>query len=123
MNTVASAHKWEHGWELHLDGIPVTQVVTLDKAEQQVRDYLDTVEPEVDHGAWDITIVPNIGILYDEVVAARAATEQASAATIEAAARASAAAKHLREAGFSVADSAAILRVSRGRVSQLVARA
>lgn len=38
----ATARKWDHGWELWLDGEAATQVATLDKAEQQVRDYLDT---------------------------------------------------------------------------------
>ncbi|MBD8518643.1 MULTISPECIES: antitoxin HicB [unclassified Plantibacter] len=122
MNITAMAHKWEHGWELHLDGEPVSQVATLDKAEQQIRDYLDTDDPGVDHSGWVVTVIPEIGALYDEVVAARSATEEATAASAAAAARARAAARHLREAGFSVTDSAAILGVSRGRVSQLVAR-
>jgi len=122
MNVTATAQKWAHGWELHLDGEPVSQVATLDKAEQQIRDYLDTDDPDVDHSGWLVTVIPEIGALYDEVVAARSATEEATAASAAAAARARAAARHLREAGFSVTDSAAILGVSRGRVSQLVAR-
>lgn len=121
MNVTATAHKWEHGWELHLDGEPVTQVTTLAKAEQQIRDYLDTDVPSIDHSDWTVTVIPEIGALYDEVTAARSATEEATAAQAAAAARARAAARHLREAGFSVTDSAAILGVSRGRVSQLVA--
>ncbi len=121
MNITATAHKWERGWELHIDGSAATQVATLDKAEQQVRDYLDSIDPRIDHSDWTITVVPDIGALYDEVSAARQATEEATAASVQAAAQARAAARHLREAGFSVTDSAAILRVSRGRVSQLIA--
>lgn len=121
MNITATAHKWERGWELHIDGNAATQVATLDKAEQQVRDYLDSIDPRIDHSDWTITVVPDIGALYDEVSAARQATEEATAANVQAAAQARAAARHLREAGFSVTDSAAILRVSRGRVSQLIA--
>lgn len=120
MNITATAHKWEHGWELHLDGEPATQVTTLDKAEQQICDYLDTIDPDTNHSDWHVTIVPEIGDLYAEVTAARTATEQASTAAITAAAQARTVARHLREAGFSVTDSAAILGVSRGRVSQLV---
>ncbi len=120
MNITATAHKWVQGWELYLDGEPATQVATLDKAEQQIRDYLDTVDPGTDHSDWNVTIVPEIGALYEEVTAARQATEEATTASVRAAAQARAAARHLREAGFSVTDSAAILRVSRGRVSQLV---
>lgn len=120
MDITATARKWEHGWELWLDGEAATQIATLDKAEQQVRDYLDTEEPDVDHSAWNITVVPDIGPLGDEVAAARMATENAVAASAAAASESRRVVRHLREAGFSVTDSAAILGVSRGRVSQLV---
>ena len=120
MNITATAHKWEHGWELWIDDEAATQVATLDKAAQQVRDYLDTEDPDTDHSDWTITIVPDIGDIGDEVTDARAAIEAATRATVAAAAKARAAARHLREAGYSVTDSAAILGVSRGRVSQLV---
>ncbi|OOB92193.1 antitoxin HicB [Rathayibacter sp. VKM Ac-2630] len=120
MTITATAHRWEHGWELWIDGEPATQVASLDRAAQQVRDYLDTVEPATDHSRWEVAIVPEIGDLGAEVVEARSATDQAARAAVTAAARSRAAARHLREAGFSVADSAAILGVSRGRVSQLV---
>ncbi|MFE7196817.1 antitoxin HicB [Microbacterium oxydans] len=120
MDITATARKWEHGWELWLDGEAATQTTTLDKAEQQIRDYLDTEEPDVDHSAWSITVVPDIGPLGDEVAAARLATENAIAASAAAASESRRVVRHLREAGFSVTDSAAILGVSRGRVSQLV---
>lgn len=120
MNITTTAHKWDHGWELWIDGEAATQVSTLDKAEQQVRDYLDTEDPDTDHSDWTVTVVPEIGAIGTEVAAAKEATEAAAAATRAAAAQARAAARHLREAGFSVTDSAAILGVSRGRVSQLV---
>ncbi|MGO4490290.1 antitoxin HicB [Microbacterium sp. 2RAF4] len=120
MDITATARKWEHGWELWLDGEAATQTSTLDKAEQQIRDYLDTEEPGVDHSAWNITVVPDIGPLGDEVAAARLATENAIAASAAAASESRRVVRHLREAGFSVTDSAAILGVSRGRVSQLV---
>ena len=114
MDITVTAHRWEHGWELWVDGAPATQVTTLDKAEQQVRDYLHTIDPDVDHGAWTISVIPDIGDLGQEVTAAREATAKAAVASRDAAAR------HLREAGISVTDAAAILGVSRGRVSQLV---
>ncbi|PVE93949.1 antitoxin HicB [Microbacterium sp. TPD7012] len=116
----ATARKWEHGWELWLDGEAATQVATLDKAEQQVRDYLDTEDPDLDHSAWNVTVVPDIGILGEEVAAARIAKNEAIAASAAAASQARQVVRHLREAGFSVTDSAAILGVSRGRISQLV---
>lgn len=120
MNITVTAHKWEGGWELHLDGEPITQVTTLDKAAGQVRDYLDTVSPEIDHSDWKVLVQAEIGELGDEVTAARVATEKAAAASIAAAKKSREAARRLRKAGMSVTDSAVILGVSRGRVSQLV---
>jgi predicted RNase H-like HicB family nuclease len=39
----AKAVRREGGWALHVDGVGVTQVATLDDAEQQVRDLIETV--------------------------------------------------------------------------------
>ena len=36
------AIRWEHGWELHVDDVGVTQCATLDQADRQVRDYICT---------------------------------------------------------------------------------
>ncbi|MFT3877351.1 MAG: AbrB/MazE/SpoVT family DNA-binding domain-containing protein [Propioniciclava sp.] len=115
-----TARRWERGWELWLDDDHVTQFSTLADAEQQVRDYLDTEVPDVDHSEWVITVVPELGALGREVVAARKATEEAAAASLDAARRSREVARQLREAGYSVTDAAAIMGVSRGRVSQLV---
>ena len=38
-----TARRWKHGWELHIDGVGVTQSRTLDTAEQMVRDYIETL--------------------------------------------------------------------------------
>lgn len=121
MTTITiTAKRWSGGWELwHGDDV-WTQVATLDRAEQQVRDYLDTVDGGTDHDGWTIDVVPEIGHLGDEVAVARQATADAAAATEAAARQARRVARHLREAGYSVTDSAAILGISRGRVSQLV---
>lgn len=121
MNITTTAHRWEHGWELWLDGEPATQVTTLDQAAQQVRDYLDTVDPDTDHSDWAVTIEPALGTLWEHVRAAREATAAAAQAQEDAARQAREVARELRAAGLSVTDSAAILGVSRGRVSQLVA--
>lgn len=49
MNTVTATVAvvpWEHGWELHITsniGDGVTQVETLDEADAQIRDYLETI--------------------------------------------------------------------------------
>lgn len=34
------AKRWERGWELHIDGMGVTQSRTVKDAEDMVRDYL-----------------------------------------------------------------------------------
>lgn len=76
------------GWEPRHGDERWTQVATLDRAGQQVRDDLDTVEPDVDHDTWVIDIVPEIGPLGAEVAGARRATAEAAAATRVAARRA-----------------------------------
>lgn len=114
-----TARRWEHGWELELDADHHTQVVTLDKATGQVRDYLDTVNPSVDHSDWEVVVNPEIGPLATEVTAARQATIEAAKAAAAAAARSRSVVRRLRQAGYSVTDTAAILGVSRGRISQL----
>jgi hypothetical protein len=37
------AKRWKHGWELHIDGIGVTQSRNLNGAEQMVRAYLESL--------------------------------------------------------------------------------
>lgn len=113
------AHRWSGGWELQINGDPVTQVSTLDQAQQQVKDYLDTLDPTIDHGAWEVRVIPALGGLEDQVQQARKATAEATAATVAAAAKTREVVRQLRAQNVSVTDTAAILGVSRGRVSQL----
>lgn len=47
---------WEHGWDLYLDEDNVTSVEDLNDATQQVRDYLDTIEPERDHSRVGVSV-------------------------------------------------------------------
>ena len=35
-----TAKRWEHGWELHIHGVGVTQSRTVAGAEDMIRDYL-----------------------------------------------------------------------------------
>lgn len=57
MTTIdVTATRWDGGWELAIDGEPVTQVRAFEHAEQQVRDYLDTVEPDVDHSGVSVRL-------------------------------------------------------------------
>jgi hypothetical protein len=53
------AKRWSGGWELHIDQIGVTQVRTLDKAEQQVRDYVETLL-DIDTSGAEIVVHPDL---------------------------------------------------------------
>lgn len=118
------AVRWVHGWELHVDGIGVTQVRTLDHAEQQVRDLIAT-ELDLDDSAVvtaHIEIRPDLGELNQRIDRARHDTEDAAVAQVQAAQQARDLVADLRSLGLSVSDTATILGISRGRVSQLTTR-
>jgi hypothetical protein len=113
-----TAKRWKHGWELHIDGVGVTQSRTLDTAEQMVRDYIETLTDK-DTSGDTVTIVPELGALDYEVRTVREQLAAADQQQQEARNSYRALAADLRAAGLSVSDTAAILGVSRGRVSQL----
>jgi DNA-directed RNA polymerase specialized sigma subunit len=114
------AKRWKHGWELHIDGIGVTQSRNLDGAEQMARDYIETL---TDHDTAGDTVVvhPEVGGGLDEAAdAAREAIVKAEQALRAAAARSRQVARQLKQEGLSGRDIAAILHVSAQRVSQLL---
>jgi predicted transcriptional regulator len=113
-----TAKRWKHGWELHIAGVGVTQSRTLDTAEQMVRDYIETLT-DTDVSADSVVIVPELGELDSKVRTVRAQLAAADRQQQEARRSYRALAADLRAAGLSVSDTAAILGVSRGRVSQL----
>jgi hypothetical protein len=114
------AKRWTHGWELHIDGVGVTQSRNLDGAEQMVRDYIESLTDR-DTSGDEVTIKPEVGGGLDEATqAARDAVIAADRAVRDAAARSRKAARDLKEAGLSGRDIASILRVSAQRVSQLL---
>lgn len=114
------ATRWEGGWELHISDNDVTQVRTLDKAVQQVRDYLDTMY-DGSHDNDAINIIPDLGGDEIEIKQAKDQMDTGVRLQNEAAARIRVITKRLRESGMSVTDTAAVLGVSRGRVTQLSA--
>jgi DNA-directed RNA polymerase specialized sigma24 family protein len=118
------AHRWEHGWELHVTDdrgpVAVLPVRRLSGAERTVRDYL-ACAGGVDPAAMRVRISVRFGNgLDDEIAAVRADLEQVVRAQREAAVRSRRLALLLREEGLSGADIAVVLRVSPQRVSQLV---
>lgn len=120
MNTYSViARRWEHGWELHIDGVGVTQSTTLADAERMARDYIATVY-DLSECTGEVVIHVDLGGLEDEAHRAAERTAQAAQAQREAAVEAREVARKLRESGLSVTDTAVIMGVSRGRISQLM---
>jgi hypothetical protein len=60
--------RWDHGWELHIEGLGVTQSRTLDSAPGMVRDYIESL---TGHNASDdgVSIRPDLGGLEDKAEA------------------------------------------------------
>lgn len=120
MSTItATVTRWERGWELAIDGEVVTQVGTLTRARQQLRDYLDTIEPEIDHSTWEIVLAPAQDSLAQRTLRAQEATRAAMDAQQRAARESRQVVQDLLAAGYRAADVAAFLDVSRGRIHQL----
>jgi len=115
-----AAKRWGAYWELHIDGVGVTQSRTLLTAERTVRDYL-ALDDHADAATAGIDIRPELdGNLAAEAEAARQAVRDVEAARKASAARSRDVARRLRSSGLSGADIAAVLGVSTQRVSQLV---
>jgi predicted transcriptional regulator len=118
--TVA-ARRWRHGWELHIDGVGVTQSHGLGDAEAMVRDYI-ALEFDVPEDSFAVTITPEIGEGLDEDVReTRAEVQRAAEIQKAAAERARSVARRLKAKGLTGQDVARILGVSPQRVSQLLA--
>lgn len=116
----ARAKRWKHGWELHIDGVGVTQSHGLRDAEMMVRDYIE-LSLDIPAGSFAVEITPEIGGGLDEAArAAREAVSEADRAQRRAAAQSRETARRLRRAGLSGRDIASVLGVSPQRVSQLL---
>jgi hypothetical protein len=114
------AKRWARGWELHIDGLGVTQSHTLRDAETMVRDYIE-LDTGAEPGSFDVVITPEIGNGLDGLAReAREAVTAADRAQREAAAQSREVARRLRDAGLNGRDIARVLDVSPQRVSQLL---
>ncbi|HET7386945.1 MAG TPA: antitoxin HicB [Nocardioidaceae bacterium] len=118
MNYQVRAKPWKHGWELHIDGVGVTQSRTLAGAEQMVRDYIATLT-DSDPGDADVVISPDLDGMESQAAEVRAKVARVQRENVEAAKESREVARALRSSGLSVTDTAILLGVSRGRVSQL----
>jgi len=113
------AVKWEHGWELHVEDLGVTQCRTLATAVRQVRDFIATML-DTDADDAEVHLSMALGGIEQDVEHARQMTAEAIEKQQQAAAESRRVARELRNAGLSVADTAAVMDVSKGRVSQLI---
>lgn len=53
---VVTARTWDGGGDLIIDEDNATSTPRLEDAEAQVRDYLDTLEPHVDHSTVHVLV-------------------------------------------------------------------
>lgn len=74
------AKRWEHGWELHIDGVGVTQSRTLQDAEELSRDLISRRE-DLSGDSFTVTVTTGIGGVLNEE--GRVAQEAVSAADQE----------------------------------------
>lgn len=118
MTYTVTAKRWEHGWELHIDGVGVTQSESISAAEEMVRDYLDIMDLDA-KSAIDISYVLGGG-LDGEIAAARHATAAAAKQQTEAAVRSRKVARQLKSRVLRNREVAAVLGVSEQRASQLL---
>lgn len=115
----ARARRWEGGWELHIDGVGVTQSRTLRDADRMARSYI-AMDTGADRDSFDVDIVPDLDELEKSVGEARRAVVEAAKVQREAAALARQVVRDLRTYGLSGNDIAALLKVSPQRVSQIL---
>lgn len=115
------AKRWRHGWELHIDGIGVTQSRSLNDAEVMARDYI-SLDTGVPPDSFSVEIVPEVGEgLDEESAAARRAVAEADKLQRAAASQSREIALKLSGAGLTGREIAVVLRLSPQRVSQLLA--
>ena len=111
------AKRWDRGWELHIDGVGVTQSRKLNDAEAMVRDYI-ALDTGADPASFEIEIIPEVGHGLDsETREARRAVAEAEKAQKTAAARSRDVARSLKGIGLSGREIAVVLRLSPQRVS------
>ncbi|AIY00889.1 hypothetical protein ART_1290 [Arthrobacter sp. PAMC 25486] len=120
MNSITvTCTRWDGGWELEIDEDNITRVRTLANAPAQVRDYLDTVNPDVDHANWRINLELSDEELAARIRGSRQAKLAAQKSQEEAAKDAREVVELLLVNHITANDAAALLGISSGRVSQL----
>jgi len=116
----AHATRWARGWELHIDGVGVTQSRTLRDAKAMIRDYV-ALDLGKDISEDDIELTVELGDSLDQAVhKVRVLNERAAATQAEAAELArSVVQRLLGKAHLTGTDAAVVLGISPQRISQL----
>jgi DNA-binding CsgD family transcriptional regulator len=115
-----TAKRWARGWELHVEGVGVTQAPSLSKAEAIAREYI-AFALDIDEKALEVDVVPQLdSVLAEQVKTARAQVRDAERRQREAAAKQREVAKQLGQSGLSGREIAAVLGLTPQRVSQLI---
>lgn len=116
-----TAKRWARGWELHIDGVGVTQARSLSVAESMAREYIAFVLDIDDENSFDVDVVPELDAdLTQEIRTAREQVRTAARQQQEAAAQQRDVAKKLSDTGLTGREIAAVLGMSPQRVSQLL---
>jgi hypothetical protein len=113
------AKRWRHAWELHIDGLGVTQSRNLAEAEAMARDYI-ALDLDVSEDSFDVRVMPEVGDGLDELIKrTRGEIADAARAQSRAAQSSRALVQKLKLLGLSGKDTALVLGVTPQRVSQL----
>ncbi|GAA5118327.1 hypothetical protein [Haloechinothrix salitolerans] len=116
-----TAKRWARGWELHIDGVGVTQSRSLAGAESMAREYIAFALDIDAENSFDVDVVPELDAeLAQEIRAAREQVRVAARQQQEAAAQQRDVAKKLSGTGLTGREIAAVLGMSPQRVSQLL---
>lgn len=114
------AKRWARGWELHIDGVGVTQARRLNDAETMARDYiamdLDLAEDAFDVEVAEIEVDEETDSLAHDALQA---VEDAQRAQVAAAQRVSETVQRLTRDGLTNREIARYLDVSPQRISQI----
>jgi hypothetical protein len=113
------AKRRRHGWELHIEGLGVTQSRNLADAEAMARDYI-ALDLDVPDDSFDVRVMPEVGDGIDELIKrTRGEIADAARAQSRAAESSRALVQKLKLLGLSGKDTALVLGVTPQRVSQL----
>lgn len=118
-NYRVAAKRWDHGWELHIDGVGVTQTRSLALAVRDARDYIELISGSAEFA---VHLDVDLGRYAGQVSDLREQQQRAADLQTEVAARWRKLVAEFSESGLTNDDIARVLNISPQRVSQLSAR-